>query len=34
MRETPEELFAGENAGGAEAKLPGAEGKAVTERPQ
>jgi hypothetical protein len=31
--ESLEELFAGESAGGAKAELPGAEGKAVTERP-
>ncbi|MGB8986488.1 MAG: DinB family protein [Candidatus Sulfotelmatobacter sp.] len=31
--ENLEELFAGENAGGAKAALPGAGGKAVTERP-
>jgi hypothetical protein len=29
-----EELFAGENAGGRKAALPGSGGKAVTERPE
>ncbi len=31
--ESLEDLFTGENAGGAKAKLPGSGGKAVTERP-